>query len=443
MNISRYTIPLNLEEDEYLLINSRTGACDLVDSEVISLLQSRSSEGDPALTAFLQKRGHLTELSAEEELEQMEAMCEKFMQARKDVHDHVIILTYDCNLKCPYCFLSDLQEKGKDWLNTVIDDEHIDRIFEVATKLDGSSRGRLCLYGGEPLLTKNKPVVEKILQKGSNLGYTFSIATNGTSVERFLDVLTDYPVALQITIDGPKEIHNTRRIKKDGTGTFDEIIKGVDAAVEAGVTIFLRTNLDRDNVRFLPEVADFYKKKGWLNHPHVSMHFSTVFKKSCGNYQSIIPRKTVHEAVLSMARERPEIWQFDFGMRGLTLFENVFSKGEIEPPRFWYCEANSGMLIYDPFGDIYVCWEHVGTENTRVGKYYPGLEWNDLYTQWRGRTVFTIPECRTCRYALFCGGGCGFEALEQYGTLSKPVCYDYQELFHMVIPSLYRSSKED
>jgi uncharacterized protein len=101
------------------------------------------------------------------------------------------------------------------------------------------------------------------------------------------------------------------------------------------------------------------------------------------------------------------------------------------------------MYIYDPFGDIYVCWEHVGEESTKVGVYYPGLSWNDQYNQWRERTVFTIPECRQCVYALFCGGGCGYEALERYGTLSKPVCYDYHTVFTTAIPALYKYVRGD
>lgn len=439
LKVSTYTIPVTLEEDEYLLINSRTGAVDLVDGEVLELLQNPSSEADPSVIEFLTERGHLTDLSSEDELNQMEDFYKEYVKKYQKYHTHVIVPTYNCNLECSYCFLQDLQEKGKEWLNQVIDDDHIDQIFEVATALDGPYRGRMALYGGEPLLVKNKSIVEKILQKGTSLGYTFTIPTNGVTVVDFLEILKRHSTALQITLDGSKEIHDKRRVKRDGTGTFDEIVKGVDAALEAGLTTILRTNLDRDNVRFLPQVLDFYTKKGWIDNPNTILHFSTVIQKPCGDYTSFTPRKEIHKALMSMAKEIPEIWQFEFDFRGMELFEDVFLKGTMGVPRFWYCEANSGMLIYDPFGDIYVCWEHVGTESTRVGKYYPELTWNELYELWRKRTVFTIPECRTCRYALFCGGGCGFEAVERYGTLAKPICYDYHEVFNTVIPRLYKS----
>ena len=443
VKVSKYTIPVKLEEDEYLLINSRTGAVDLVDGEVIQLMQNLSGGADPSITEFLTERGHITDLSPEEELVLMENLYKEYVKTHKTYHTHVIIPTYRCNLECPYCFLLDLQDKGKDWLNQVIDDAHIEKIFEVATEIDGQYRGRMALYGGEPLLIKNKPVVEKILKKGSDLGYAFTIPTNGVSVVDFLDILKQYSVMLQVTIDGPKEIHNTRRVKKDGTGTFDEIIEGVDAALEAGLHAILRTNLDKANVQSFPQIIDFYRRKGWIDNPNVILHFSTVIQKPCGDYKSFTPRKTIHEALMSMKEEIPEIWQYEFDFRGMEIFESVFLKGELGAPRFWYCEANLGMSIYDPFGDIYVCWEHVGTESTKVGKYYPELEWNDLYRAWRGRTVFEVPECRKCRYALFCGGGCGFEAIEQYGSLSKPVCYNYSEVFSTLIPNLYKTLKKN
>lgn len=442
MHMSKYSILLKLEKDEYLLINSRSGAVDLVDADVVTVLKSPDA-GPADVVACLNERGHLTELSPQEEVLKMEALCKDYVKTHQEINTHVIIPTYNCNLECSYCFLSNLQERGKEWINTVMDSEHIDKLFETALSLDTSSRGRMVLYGGEPLLVKNRAVIEEILEKGNQYKYTFSVPTNGITVPSFLDVLTQYSVALQITLDGTRTVHNARRAKKDGTGTFDDVVTSIDAALEAGLSITLRTNLDKDNIKEFPHIVDFYLKKGWYDNPHISMQFSTVFKKSCSDYESLIYPGKVHETIISMAEKTPEILKVQFDFKGVELFENIFLKGVTGPPRFWYCEATAGMYIYDPFGDIYVCWEHVGEESTNVGVYYPGLSWNDQYSQWRERTVFTIPQCRQCVYALFCGGGCGYEALERYGTLSKPVCYDYHTVFTTAIPALYKYVRGD
>lgn len=445
LKVSHYTIPLKLQENEYLLINSRTGAVDLVNSNIVDILQGtlHSSEVDPSIVDFFVERGHLTDMSQEEELKYLETLYRKYYEVHSKFKTHMIIPTYNCNFQCSYCYLSDIQSKDSQWLNTVIDDDHIERLFKVITHIDGSHRGRLVLYGGEPLLLKNKKVIENILKRGTMLGYRFTITTNGVSLSDFLDVIQIYNPVLQITIDGPQSKHDSRRIKKDGSGTFNEILAGVDAALESNLTILLRMNLDSKNLDTLPQMIDFYREKGFYNNPNISIHFSPVFQKSCGTYEFSIPRKDVYKAVVSQTAKQREISQISFDLQGIKMFETIFQKGGIESPRFWYCDANLGMFIYDPFGDIYVCTEHIGQESTRAGQYYPKLSWNDSCKRWRERTVFTIPECRKCKYAPFCGGGCGFEALKHYSTLSKPICSNFPNIFNLVIPHLYKTLRDD
>jgi len=438
VNVSLYTIPLRLDENKYLLINSRTGALDLVDEEVIKVLNNEISPDDTVLT-ILTERGHLTELTPDEEFEHIRTMYHTYVQDHPVQNQHFIVLTYDCNLQCPYCYLSDIHTQRE---SAVIDDQHIDTLFSVITQLDESPY-RIILYGGEPLLKKTRKAVQHILETGHDLGYSFLVLTNGVLLYDFVDDLAPYTVTVQVTIDGPQKIHDERRFRKDGSPTFSDIVKGIDKALEMGITCLLRTNIDAHNLSVLPDVVAFYREKGWLDNPRVSMHVAPVFEKPGIHYTPIIPRTTVYDTVIAQAQKAPDIVNVSFDLKGAELFEQVFKKGELGPPRFWYCDAQWGAYVYDPFGDIYVCTEHVGEEKARVGKYYPDLVWNDTYHKWRERTILTIPECRTCKYALFCGGGCGYEALNKFNTLSKPVCYNYKDVFSSVVPHLYRTVKKD
>lgn len=435
--MSLYSIPLKLDENEYLLINSRTGALDLVDEEVIKVLNNEIPPDDTVLT-ILTERGHLTELTPGEEFEEIKTLYRSYIQDHPVQNQHYIVLTYGCNLQCPYCYLSDIHAQKE---STIIDDAHIDTLFSTIIKLDESPY-RIILYGGEPLLKKNRKVLQHILEKGHDLGYSFLVLTNGVFLNDFIDDLAPYNVAVQVTIDGPPEIHDKRRFKKDGSPTFSDIVKGIEKALETGITCLLRTNIDADNLSVLPDVVTFYREKGWLDNPNVFMHVAPVFRKPGIHYTPIIPRTTVYDTVIAQTRESPDVMKVSLDLKGAELFEQVFRKGELGPPRFWYCDAQRGTFIYDPFGDIYVCTEHVGEEQARVGKYYPNLVWNDRYDKWRERTVLTIPECRACKYTLFCGGGCGYEALARFNTLSKPVCYNYKDVFSSVVPHLYRTVKK-
>ena len=85
---------------------------------------------------------------------------------------------------------------------------------------------------------------------------------------------------VQVTLDGPRELHDARRPHKDGGGTFDRIAAGVDALLEAGVPVNLRVVADRENLPRLPELAAFAEARGWLGRP------ASRFKTQIGrNYE--------------------------------------------------------------------------------------------------------------------------------------------------------------
>jgi hypothetical protein len=68
MKMSKYSIPLNLEENKYLLINTRTGVIDVVDRDVIDLLHGEKTEADPSILNLLKDGGHLTAVTPQEEI---------------------------------------------------------------------------------------------------------------------------------------------------------------------------------------------------------------------------------------------------------------------------------------------------------------------------------------------------------------------------------------
>ena len=107
----------------------------------------------------------------------------------------------------------------------------------------------LTLYGGEPLLAENKEIVNYIVEEGVKRGYKFNAITNGYELEHYLDLLSPTKICkLQITIDGPKAIHDTRRIHYKDYGTFDKIIHNISMALKKNIKVSVRMNTDNHNV---------------------------------------------------------------------------------------------------------------------------------------------------------------------------------------------------
>lgn len=136
-----------------------------------------------------------------------------------------------------YCFEKHVLKRKRDWLNKIVDRGQVDKIFKTISMLDKDTNNRdsVVLYGGEPLQKQNSTIIKYILDCGRDLGYSFMIVTKGVDLAEFVPILINYEVKkIQVTLDGPKEIHNSRGFKADGTGSFDDIVAGIEAAKKRG-----------------------------------------------------------------------------------------------------------------------------------------------------------------------------------------------------------------
>jgi uncharacterized protein len=121
-----------------------------------------------------------------------------------------------------------------------------------------------------------------------------------------------------------------------------------------------------------------------------------------------------------------------------SLFENP--QNAVPRLREAACGAHAGTYMFDAFASIFVCWEHVGELNARIGYIRDDgeLELNaDLTAMWRGRTVASNAVCRQCRYALYCGGGCAASALAKSGTIHSNFCDGFGSRFRGAVAQAY------
>jgi uncharacterized protein len=103
--------------------------------------------------------------------------------------------------------------------------------------------------------------------------------------------------------------------------------------------------------------------------------------------------------------------------------------------------ASLQVLIFDPRGDIYPCNNLVGRPEHRVGTFHPSLQWQDARVEtWRTRVVSSMPDVVTCKYALFCGGGCAFDAAVAHSDIRSKACdcADFAREFAGMVASSYR-----
>lgn len=469
LRTSSYTIFADLPDSDgaVLLVHGYSGAITRVSSSVASYLHSRgdarrrntnvhaSAEAPPdGVIDQLIRRGYLTRTTEDEELAYFATVANKLHVARRrERPNFVLLLTYDCNLRCSYCFQNDLRS-GPGKLSTLeqsADAAMVDRWFRAMNNIGVAHGGsptdglRLTLYGGEPLLARNRPLIEDILRRaGAYAGSTLSAVTNGTEVHAVADLIGPDRISLiQVTLDGPKSVHDQRRIWADGSGSFDQTTRAIDVALERGASVDVRINVCNDNVHSLPDLAAEFDRRGWFATSRFTPYVAAVHK-STSAVKSERPMNSwqLKKALADMGSRDPRVARIgdqDYGIAG-SVQMLLGGSNPLSVCNTSYCGAQTKMYVFDRTGDIYACWERTGDPNARIGRIDESgdvLISDRNHAMWRGRNITTNETCVRCAYATFCGGGCAAIAEEKTGNMLSPYCDGFQQRFRKTAAEVY------
>ncbi|GAV22423.1 radical SAM/SPASM domain-containing protein [Carboxydothermus pertinax] len=437
MYYSKYNLVLPFE-DRYLLLNPLSGAVDLLEEKDLNdleeLRKGSSKNFDRQFTAYLEERGYIYQNRELEEKKLLETYQE-FLEISKTSPTQIFFApTYNCNLACSYCFQQGIKDK-KD-LPTK---EVLDAFFSYVNQnfKNEPEKPFLTLFGGEPLIDSEyqKEVIAYFLYQAKINGYEVSIVTNGYALKEYMPILTKGVIReVQITVDGPPEIHDQRRITKGGGKTFARIFEGMLLLKEAGIPINLRAVVDKSNLITLVDLAKILEDKGFLDLP------KSKFKTQIGrNYelfecqdesQSLFDRLSLWAEYAKLSKEYPILQKFH-----LPEFKGVkylVDNGEMPFPTYDNCPALKKEWAFDYQGKIYGCTANVGRDEFMVGTFYPEVKlWEEKIKPWQQRSILTIPKCRDCEVALLCGGGCGTVAYNREKTVFAPDCRPLRELWEI------------
>jgi len=453
VRVSSGVVSVPVSSHEFIVVNTYTGAVDLVDQDVITLLEEIAkrggiplSESDKSALKTLITRGYVTDISIEDEINTLEELFQRSFKATQRCKLHRIIVTYDCDLRCKYCYEMHLRKRSLPWLRKTLTENEIDLLFDAVSYLDSNCDMKyrmITLYGGEPFLPQNIEIVKYLMRKGMKRGYRFFAVTNGVSLKDYASELKKEGLdGVQITLDGLREVHDKRRFKADGTGTFDEIVQSIEEARKVGLrTIALRITFDPSNFHELTSLLEFMVGRGWDQDKSLMIYLAKVWESPGSEYSSIMPWD---EAVLSMIKLVASNERFQFLVRGLTDINPIgklFFTGQWYP-LFHGCEATCNCVFYDPYGDMYACWEAIGQKEHVIGRFLPRVKFNENHKLWLERNVFSMPVCRKCKYKALCGGGCAIRAYYKTGSLMSPNCLGIQNYIDKYIASLYRVSRK-
>jgi len=442
MHVSKYIIYQDLDEDHALIASSLTGAIDLLDprgkAAWLALSAHNKADGlDKKFMARLRKRGYIYN-STEEEAKLFNELATAFRSSQLNYPLRFAICpTYQCNLACKYCYEGELPQVSTLTLGER-DVEALFRSIDCVSSSRSEQKAGTELTGGEPLLPRNRTLIEQIFIEASKRGHSIGVVSNGVCLaSHFADLFLSYSKSIsfvQVTLDGPREIHDSRRPFKGGQGTFEAISTTIDFLLEHELPVRLRINIDAQNIPYLSELFAFIRSKGWVGKHSLQYHLAPVLDhRSDTDYPYLLTEVELLSATEQLGwldSNLDGIYQSHL-FRVLQHVSSVIEGGNGFPsPCFQYCEANSpNFFVFGADGLIYPCGEAIGNPELAIGRFLPAHElWPEKEQLWRTRSIASIPECYECNIAGFCGGGCTFAAFVQHGSPNVGICGQAHEV---------------
>ena len=446
---SSYVIQVCIDSNkkQYLLMQGYTGALDIV-PEYIGILFSEENRNTPlpgdlsdTTFSFLLKRGYITSKSKEEETE----LVKKIAKAIHLYHQQTdkrftFVVSYNCNFRCPYCFENVISNHGKGWSKRMMTKEMVDNAYHSMSLIEPNESKHfkeISLYGGEPLMEENLDIVHYIIDEGISKGYKFSAISNGYDLDLFDNLLGENKIRkIQITLDGARKYHNSRRFHYRKGASYDKILNNIKMALDKGVKIRVRSNIDKDNFESMNTLLDDFNKLRLFDYTNFRF-YPALLRKNTNDLSNESDKKNFNyftpdafEDNISMMKDAKN-----------SISDLLFSAFKHKKPvmlQSSHCGANTGIYIFDPEGNIYCCLEAVGIKKHIIGHYDADhVDWTSNYKAWKERYIGILPVCAQCRYALICGGGCTVKvALNDY---THPYCDHFPEIFEINARKAYKN----
>lgn len=418
----------------YVIVNLITGAADIIDRKIYEeLILERFNLGKDVISRLLERRYIFSsEVEYHQFLENVNKKIE--MLENKSIPNFVLVPSYACNLCCTYCYeqtYNIYESKYKDHLQLI--DKQFAFIDSMASSYENPSEIRITIMGGEPLLSQQYNVIEYLINQAKERSFTIDVVTNGVELDSFIPLLNSSTVDhIQVTLDGIEEIHNKRRVFHNGSGSFSKIISNIQLSLQHHIHVYLRVNLDAENIETLPLLAKLLislESKEYL-HPYIYL----LQDGGCSGDSNVIRELSGIEQVYVLEKKYPEIGVFSKRYHPMQLIDSIFKDQKFKPC-LRHCGAAGNQFILDCNGLIYKCWHGIGNEHYACGKYIPKVEWNNLMEEWANRNVLHLKKCIDCKYRYICGTGCPASKHSGIGCfdISKESCVEYDELIAKLV----------
>lgn len=328
-----------------------------------------------------------------------------------------------CNLACEYCYYLEKSRMYAAQPSQTMSDELLERFIRDYIAAQPSQYVVFSWHGGETLLRSEafyRRVMELQRKYGADRKIENSVQTNGTLLtDAWCEFFRDNGWLVGVSIDGPKQYHDRYRLHRDGSGTFDEVMRGVELLVKHGVEWNALAVVNRANGDDPIGFYDFFRSIG-CRYLQFTPVVERIERHADGRWLASAADKGAALADFSVT---PEQWgRFlcrlfdrwvvgDVGRVFVQMFDATLANWVGEAPGLCTLSkicGHAGALEFN--GDLYAC-DHFVFPEYRLGNINEtpvgDLMRSSAQTAFGDAKLRSLPgQCRRCRYRFACNGEC-------------------------------------
>ena len=319
-----------------------------------------------------------------------------------------------CNLDCDYCYLpsrSETHRMGEDTLRSVVTG-----IFATDLVRDSLT---FVWHAGEPMAVpiawyrKAFDLIREEAPEGLKIIHSFQ--TNGTLINNdWCRFIKETGICVGLSIDGPARIHDAHRKTRQGKGTHEQTMRGLELLRSHQIGFHVIAVVTQDSLDHADEIYDFFVNNGIVRfgfniEEKEGIHTKSSLEASSNDKVAAFFRRMFERQKASRSAVR--IREFDFALQRIL------------------CKRDSEEFVYEneqvrPFGILSVDWqgnfstfspEMLGIQTSEYGPFAfgsflgGGLEsalTNKSFLSVLEDTKAGVERCRReCSFFNLCGGG--------------------------------------
>lgn len=330
-------------------------------------------------------------------------------------------ITDRCNLRCSYCYLPHVREDMS--LETGI--AAIDATFRSAI-LHNFQKVKLKYAGGEPIIRYEIVVAlhKYAIEAGQKLGLSVEgvLLSNGTLLTKEkVKEIRNLKLRLMISLDGLGESHNTQRPYAGGHESFDDVARGINTALAAGITPNISITVSSKNADKLADLV------AWVLDRELpfSLNFYRENELSVAEKElSLVDQKIINgmkKAYAVIENRLPE----------KSLLASIVDRANLSSPHQMTCGVGNNYLVFDCNGQVGKCQMLMKNFITNLAVVDPLGEVQKDKMGIQNLSVEEKEGCKTCEWKYWCTGGCSLNTFRATGRydVKSPNCHIYKALY--------------